>query len=158
MKQETTTIELERHIAAPPETVFEYFMDPTLYKLWQGVDAELDPRPGGAYRVTMTGRSGTTVRGTYLEVDPPSRLVFTWGWDPRDEGLAAEMADVPVGSSTVEITLDADGDGTILRIRHSDLPTEGTREFHHSGWKWTMERLQIAAEGGDVGSNPMTRF
>jgi uncharacterized protein YndB with AHSA1/START domain len=72
-------IEVERRIAARPETVFSYFTDPKRYRLWQGVDAELDPRPGGMFRVTMTGKSGTVVRREYVELDPPRRLVFTWG-------------------------------------------------------------------------------
>ena len=64
-------IKLRRRIAASPETVFSYFVDPERYRLWQGVDAELDPRPGGLFRVTTTGHSRHVARGSYLEVDPP---------------------------------------------------------------------------------------
>ena len=61
-------IELRRRIAASPETVFSYFVDAERYRLWQGVDAELDPRPGGLFRVTTTGHSRHVARGSYIEV------------------------------------------------------------------------------------------
>ena len=76
-------IELERRIAAPPETVFAYFVDPDRYLMWQGIAAELDPRPGGVFRVTQND-SGYIARGEYLEVDPPKRVVFSWGWVQAD--------------------------------------------------------------------------
>ena len=46
-------IELETRVAAPPEIVFAYFVQPELYRRWKGSTAELDARPGGLYRVTM---------------------------------------------------------------------------------------------------------
>ena len=148
-----TTIEVERRIGAPPDIVFSYFTDPVRYRLWQGVDAELDPRPGGLFRVRMTGRSRHVATGEYVEVDPPRRVVFTWGWEP-DESLLDEQVDVPPGASTVEVTLVADGDTTILRIRHSGLPTDRTCRFHDWGWDSTVERLVVVAEGGDTGPGP----
>jgi uncharacterized protein YndB with AHSA1/START domain len=148
-----TVVEIERRIAAPPEVVFSYFTDPKRYKLWQGVDADLDPRPGGVFRVRMTGRSRHIAIGEYVEVDPPTRVVFTWGWE-RDDSLLDEQVDVPPGSSTVEVTLLRDGDATILRLRHSGLPTDRTCRFHDWGWDSTVERLVIVAEGGDPGPGP----
>jgi uncharacterized protein YndB with AHSA1/START domain len=72
------TIEVETRIAAPPDVVFAYFVEPELYRRWKGTSAELDPRPGGLYRVVMP--SGDLVRGKYLEVQSPTRIVFTWGF------------------------------------------------------------------------------
>ncbi|MBV8386016.1 MAG: SRPBCC domain-containing protein, partial [Acidimicrobiia bacterium] len=63
-----TVVEVERRIAAPPEIVFSYFTDPDRYRIWQGVDADLDPRPGGLFRVRMTGRSRHIATGEYVEV------------------------------------------------------------------------------------------
>ncbi len=145
-------VEVERRIAARPETVFSYFTDPARYRLWQGVDAELDPRPGGIFRVTMTGKSGTVVRGEYLEVDPPRRLVLTWGWEPWE---GQPDAYVPVGSSTVEITLVADGEHTVVRVQHRGLATAHAYEFHEWGWGLTLDRLAAVAAGGDPGPNPL---
>jgi uncharacterized protein YndB with AHSA1/START domain len=68
--------ELEVRIEARPETVFEFFVDPEKMSRWKGTSAELDPRPGGRYRVG--GIAGATVVGEFVEIDPPRRLVFTW--------------------------------------------------------------------------------
>ncbi len=100
--------ELEVRIQARPETVFEFFTDPEKMRRWKGSSAELDPRPGGTYRVGGIA-GGATVVGEFVELDPPSHLVFTWGWE-GDE-------DVPPGSSTVEVTLTPRrrGDGAAAR-------------------------------------------
>ena len=150
-------VEVERRIAASPEIVFSFFTDPVRYREWQGVDAELDARPGGRFRVTMTGTSRQTASGVYLEVDSPRRLVYTWGWEENAELSEAQVA-VPPGSSTVEVDLAPDGDGTILRLRHSGLPHEGACQFHEWGWNLTLDRFVLVAEGGDVGPNPFEPF
>ena len=133
-------IEIETRIAAAPDIVFRYFVEPELYRRWKGNTAELDPRPGGLYRVVMP--TGHIVRGEYVAVEPPRRVVFTWGWEGS--------ADLPPGSSTVEVTLRPDGDGTIVRLRHDTLPTE-MREQHRGGWQRYLDRLAVAAPGGDPG-------
>ena len=137
-------VEREVRIAARPETIFLFFVEPEKMMRWKGISAELDPRPGGIYRVDVTGRD--IARGEYVEVTPHSRVVFTWGWE-------GENHPVPPGSSTVEITLTPDGDGTIVRLRHFDLPTEA-QELHGQGWDHYMERLAIAGAGGDPGPDP----
>jgi len=154
MRESTAeVVEVERRVQARPETVFSYLVDPEKFRQWQGVDAELDARPGGIFRVTMTGRSRVVVSGEYLQVDPPTRIVLTWGWEPRD-GLPPGAADVPVGTSTVEITLTADAEATIVRVRHTGLPSAAARSFHSYGWNVTVDRLVIAAQGGDPGPIP----
>ena len=150
------TIRLERRIAAPPEVVFSYFTDPMRYRQWQGADAELEPHPGGKFRVTVTGKSKAVASGVYLEVDPPNRVVFTWGWEQRD-WLPDGMRIAP-GMSTVEVELERDGDGTILRLRHGDLPTADACEFHTSGWDISLDRLVLAAEGQDSGPDPFAEL
>ena len=59
-----------------------------------------------------------------------------------------------MGASTVEITLTADADTTVVRVRHSGLPSDAARNFHGFGWNVTINRLLIVAEGGDPGPNP----
>jgi uncharacterized protein YndB with AHSA1/START domain len=81
-----SVVEVSVHIAAQPETVFPYFTDPGRYVQWMGADARLEPAPGGCYRVLM--RDGVEASGEFVEVDPPHRLVFTWGLDPRPRGAA----------------------------------------------------------------------
>lgn len=143
-----TVVEREVRIAARPETVFDFFVDPAKMVLWKGREADLDPRPGGLYRVEMGDR--IVARGEYVELDPPSRVVFTWGWEGQE---SAGAHGVPPGSSRVEVTIEADGDGALVRLRHFDLPEE-SRQIHGEGWDLYLGRLAVAATGGDPGPDP----
>lgn len=96
-----------------------------------GARAEIDPRPGGLFRLDVDGEH--IASGRLQEVDPPRRIVLTWGWEGS--------ADVPPGSTTVEITLQPDGQGTLLRLRHSDLPSQVERDTHAAGWTGYLSRL-----------------
>jgi len=145
-------VEVERRIAARPETVFSFFVDPARYQRWQGVEAEVDPRPGGIFRVAATGSSRTIMRGEFVEIVPPERLVFTWGWEQFD-GLPDGMRVEP-GASIVEVTFVPDGDETIVRIRHGGLPTEAALLFHSGGWNMTLDRIATVSEGRDPGPFP----
>ena len=130
-------VEREIRIAARPATVFAFFTDPEKMLRWKGIRADLDARPGGIYRVDIDGQH--VARGEYVEVVPHSRVVFTWGWE-GDGGTP------PPGGSTVEITLAADGDGTIVHLRHFGLSAE-ERVSHGLGWDHFVPRLVAAAEG-----------
>jgi uncharacterized protein YndB with AHSA1/START domain len=147
--QQHDAVEREVRIAARPETVFEFFTDPEKMIRWKGRRAELDARPGGTYRVEINDQA--VALGEYVEVDPPGRIVFTWGWEGQ-EGGQGEHA-VPPGSSRVEITLEPHGDGTLVRLRHLDLPAEA-REIHGQGWDLYLGRLAAVAGGGDPGPDP----
>jgi uncharacterized protein YndB with AHSA1/START domain len=142
-----TVVEREVRIAARPETVFDFFVDPQKMTQWKGRKAELDPRPGGVYRVEINDQA--IVRGEYVEIDAPSRVVFTWGWEGQESGEHA----VAPGSSRVEVDLLPDGDGTLVRLRHLDLP-EQSREIHGQGWDLYLGRLAKAAAGEDPGPEP----
>jgi uncharacterized protein YndB with AHSA1/START domain len=141
---EIDSVVTEIRIAATPQTVFAYFVDPVKMVRWIGTRAEVDPRPGGTYAVDMNPQ--TRARGEYVEVVPHSRVVFTWGW----------MGDktVPPGSSTVEVTLTPHGDGTYVRLVHRGLMTGEMREQHRDGWQLYLRRLGVAAAGGDPGPEP----
>jgi uncharacterized protein YndB with AHSA1/START domain len=144
--QETeAAVEVEVLIDASPETVFEFFTDAEKMILWMGRTAELEARPGGAFRCDMNGRD--VALGEFVEVDPPRRAVFTWGWE--GEGVAVEP-----GASTVEILLAPEGDGTRLRLAHRDLPSPESAARHRGGWEHFTTRLAVAASGGDPGADP----
>ena len=111
-------IEIERWIEARPETVFAYFTDPERFLRWQGGDASVDAHPGGSFRITIGGHSCGVVQGEFLEVVAPSRLVFTWGW----EGITSKepaLAKLLAGPSVVEISLESQRGGTLLRLRQN---------------------------------------
>ena len=153
---EEDTITLALRIDAPPEVVFSYFTDAERYRMWQGSEAELDARPGGVFRVTMTGQSKTVASGIFLEVEPHSRVVFTWGWEQL-EWLPEEMRFQP-GMSTVEVTLTPDGDGTFLEMRHGGLPTSGACRFHSWGWGLSLDRLVSLLNGGEPLPDPFAEL
>lgn len=140
-----TAAEVEIRIAASPETVFDFFTDPDKMIQWMGRSAELDPRAGGTLRCDINGRD--VARGEYVEVDRPKRIVFTWGWEGKEPTVAP-------GGSTVEVLLTADGDGTQLRLTHSNLPSAESAERHSYGWSHYTERLIVVATGGDPGADP----
>lgn len=146
-------LEIERRVPAPPETVFSYFTDPRKHAQWQGVAVELEARPGGRYLVHFSARS--RVRGEYVVVDPPRKLVLTWGWE-GDEATPFGTIPVLPGSSTVEIDFEPDGEETLLTLRHSGLPPE--EPFFMQGWGFYLPRLDVVVTGADAGPDPLGAF
>jgi uncharacterized protein YndB with AHSA1/START domain len=138
---DTDVVEKEIRIAAPPDVVFPYLIETEKMILWMGMQAELDPKPGGVYWVNVNGRD--KARGKYLEVVPHRRVRFTWGWE-------GEGSPLPPGTTTVEITLQPDGEGTLLRLRHTGLPKEA-QASHAEGWVHYLARLADAGVGRDPG-------
>jgi len=131
------------HIEAAPEQVFEYFTSPEAIVRWMGNYALLQAAPGGAFEVDI---NGVPVRGRYLEVDPPHRLLISWGHAGSDR--------LPPGASTVEVRLSPAGGGTRVEIEHRDLP-EDMRDAFGRGWPHFVARLAVAAAGGDPGPDPL---
>lgn len=146
---ETTVYERELTIGASPETVWQFFVDPAKATRWMGMKATLEPTPGGLYYCEVV--PGHTARGEFVELDPPRRLVFTWGWEPGADGAPPL---VPPGSSTVEVELEPEGEGTRLRFTHRDLPSAASVQSHAHGWDHYLPRLETAAAGDDPGRDP----
>jgi uncharacterized protein YndB with AHSA1/START domain len=128
-------------IDATPETIWPFLTEPGKHIEWDGTVAELDPRPGGVYRVLVQGEHQSA--GEFVEVDPMKRVLFTFGWEQ-------EGHPIPPGSTTVEITLQPDGDKTRLRLVHRGLPDDAS-ENHGRGWAHYLQRLAVRAGGGDPG-------
>ena len=145
---ETAVLTREIVIAAAPETVWQHLVDPDKVARWMGRNISFDPRPGGLYRMEVV--PGHAASGEFVELDPPNRLVYTWGWEAENGKDNA----VPPGSSTVEIELVAEQEGTRVRITHRDLPTLEAADSHGKGWDHYLERLVIAAAGADPGPDP----
>jgi uncharacterized protein YndB with AHSA1/START domain len=143
---ESISVARELAIAASPETVWELLTQEEEAVKWMGQSASFDLRPGGTYRVEVI--PGNTARGEFVEIDPPRRLVYTWGWEPGSQSTVA------AGSSTIEFELTPHGDGTLLRFRHLDLPSTDAAESHSHGWDHYLGRLTRLAAGDDPGHDP----
>lgn len=129
------------NIAASPEIVFGHLVEHDKMLRWMGVSVDLDPQPGGTFTIKMNEE--ITAKGTYVEVVPNERVVFTWGWVGNDF--------VPPGSSTVAIELEPQGQGTQLTLTHSDLPDPAAYDQHGEGWKHFLGRLVDVGAGNDPG-------
>jgi uncharacterized protein YndB with AHSA1/START domain len=133
---ELLTLTLEREYAATPERLFKAWTDPEELARWFApnpeltIDASVDLRVGGRYRVAMGPH---VVVGSYREIDAPRRLAFTWQWETA-EGAAETMV-------TVELEPVATG-RTRLVLRHERLPSESERSNHEQGWRAIFDRLE----------------
>jgi uncharacterized protein YndB with AHSA1/START domain len=138
---ESDPIVREIYVDAEPATVFAFFTEADKLTRWLARDATLDARPGGEclqVHVPEGERGGGPfhMRGTFVEVVPPERVVFTWGF------VESEVEVAP-GESTVEVTFTAEGAGTRLRLVHRGLPAQ-EYENHARGWTTMLERLARA--------------
>jgi uncharacterized protein YndB with AHSA1/START domain len=134
------SLTLKRRLKAPPTKVFDAWADPQKLVLWFGpahtvqdsVRAQMDVRPGGRFRVQFSTDEGESheVGGTYKELVPDKRLVFTWAWHTT-----------PERESLVTITLAPDGDGTLLTLHHEQFFDKPARDGHQRGWTGTLEKL-----------------
>src|SRR5262245_45872299 len=129
----------EIYIDASPEIVFALLTDATEIKKWQAEIVDADPVPGGIFRLAEP--SGMQIEGHYVEVVPYSKVVFTWG------GIAG----VAPGQSTVESLLEPRGNGSLVRLRHYDLPPSSF-DGHDREWALRgLPKLKAVAEGRDPG-------
>jgi uncharacterized protein YndB with AHSA1/START domain len=120
-------------IEAPPEIVFAHLVTPEGLLAWLGQHAEIDAIPGGVFAVDI---GGTPIRGEYVEVDPPSSVVITWGVLGNDV--------LPVGSSRVEFRLTPIASGTRLDLTHTGLPAVEQAK-HAEGWGNLLPHLARVA-------------
>ena len=98
-----------------------------------GVEVEVDLRVGGHYAIRLEVEGGhVTAHGTYREVDPPRRLVYTWGWREPHPMKAETLV-------TVEFVPVEEGTG--IRLSHEGFPMPGDRDGHEEGWNICLERL-----------------
>ncbi len=136
----TEALRLVRTVAGSPERAFEAWTSPEQVSRWTcpdptaSVDVEIDLRVGGHYLIRMHVEGGPfTAHGTYREVDPPRRLVYTWGWKEEAHAMKAETV-VTVEFAPVE-------EGTEIRLTHSGFPAPDDRDGHAEGWKICVDRF-----------------
>lgn len=139
-------LEVRRTIRAPRQRVFDAWTKTEELKAWHAPGpltvslAEIDLRPGGKYRIHMREPDGKEHRasGVYLEVDPPKKVVYSWGWD----------GDHPVKDSTVTIEFFERGDSTEVVLTHEGITHDGQRIDHEKGWLSIMDKLEARYSAG----------
>lgn len=141
-------VRLQRTYAAPPERVFRAWLDADLVAQWMlpgpvdSVQVEIDPHQGGRYRVWHSG-GGVALGGfdaRILEIDPPRRLVFAWGFvgpDPDHD---------PRFDSRLTVVVDADPAGARLTLVHEQLDSlaaglPAVAEQVEAGWSDVLGKL-----------------
>ncbi len=140
-RTESGFLELRRELEAPPERVFRALTEPAEIQIWWGPhgfttpDIELDLRVGGRYRFTMQPPDGEPfhLSGEFLEIDPPGRLAYTFGWDEPDPDDR---------ETTVTLCLDAVGTSTEVSLVQGEFATKERVALHRDGWSDSFERLR----------------
>ena len=105
---------------------------------------ELDVRPGGRYVIEIPLPDGKYVgQGTFREVKPPEKLVFTWSWKRFPEKSGEQLG----GESLVTADLFDRGASTEMIFTHTDFESAGIREGTRTGWLGCFEVLARLLEG-----------
>jgi uncharacterized protein YndB with AHSA1/START domain len=132
---------MERVLPAPPGRVFVLNTQPQLLGQWWGPNGfslpsvEVDARVGGRYRIEMQPPDGDAffLSGEFREVEPGSRLAYTFRWEPPD----------PDDRETVVVlSLQPVGESTVLTVDQGDFATEERRALHVQGWSESIDRLE----------------
>jgi uncharacterized protein YndB with AHSA1/START domain len=146
---ENVTLEIKRLIKAPRERVFEAWTNPEQLKKWFGPGqdylvplAKVDLRVGGRYRIQMKNPDGEfhTPVGTYREIKPPERLVFTWAWEK--DGSEPDFGEVEPCGMLVTLEFHARGEQTELVLRQEQFASVESRDRHEVGWTGCLDRLE----------------
>ena len=132
--------ELSRTVEASPERVFEAMTDPEQVAQWWGPEGftcpevNLDAKVGGAYRIAMQPPEGELFHlvERYVEVERPSRLAYTFRWEPPDPDDRENVA---------RIALREHEGATEVALTHGPFATEARCELHKAGWIDTLIRL-----------------
>jgi uncharacterized protein YndB with AHSA1/START domain len=140
------TLEFKRVLPAAPPEVFRLFADPDELARWWGPagfcvpSLDFSPAVGSSYRIEMQPPEGDAfyLTGEFREVDPPTRLSFTFVWEPPDPD------DV---ETVVELSFRETDDATEVDFRQGTFKTEERRELHRNGWGDSFEKLEAIVGG-----------
>jgi uncharacterized protein YndB with AHSA1/START domain len=135
------SVTVRREIAAPAEDLFDAWLDAESLGSWlrpggtRETRAEMDPRVGGTFRIVMVNDESSTVHaGTYLEIDRPRRLVFTWS-SPSTRFRESIVTVIFQPSSN---------SSTVVEIHQVGLPDEEAQKSHYAGWSDILRDLDRA--------------
>ena len=139
------TVRLTKLLRVPRQRVYDAWLDPEIRRQWWCAAPEMscsvcdiDATVDGRYRINMEGPDGKewVTIGKFVELDPPSKLSFTWTWE-HDETFG--------GDSLVTVELfETEFEGnpaTELVLTHEKLTTPHMRSEHTSGWFGCLKSL-----------------
>jgi uncharacterized protein YndB with AHSA1/START domain len=137
---EEHSLTVRREIAAPPEALFDAWLDEQSLGAWlkplstRETRAETDPRVGGEFRIVMVDDEASVLHtGTYREIDRPRRLVFTWS-SPVTQ----------FRETVVTVTFEPSANGsTVVEVHQRGLPDEEARASHDAGWADAVRKLDV---------------
>ena len=152
--RDSTVLQVRRTLSAKRDRVFQAWLDPELLRQWltgpraTSPKAEVDPRVGGEFRVTVTSQLGgllgrlpgsfdgyVQMVGRYLEISPPERLVFTFGWENFP------TVDLDPEATLVTVEFHELDDRTEIVLTHERQPSRRLRAFHSYGWRGSLGKL-----------------
>jgi uncharacterized protein YndB with AHSA1/START domain len=144
-------LKVSRTFKASRQRVFRAWTEPELMMRWfvEGDGnmsvCEIDLREGGRYRLEgEMGGKRWRIWGSYLEVKPPEKLVYTWAWK-HDPGVGK----TPEGDTTVTVEFRDRGPETELVLTHERFTSAVAREEHSQGWNSCFNRFErVLAQGG----------
>jgi uncharacterized protein YndB with AHSA1/START domain len=116
----TYDFEVSGRVSAPPEEVYAAWLSSEEHSAMTGGEANIDARVGGEFDAW-----DGYIRGTTLTLEPFSRIVQSW----RTQNFTDEHED-----SQIEVLFDADGGGTLVRVRHSHVPADQLG-YENGGWQ-----------------------
>ena len=141
-----TTLQIRRTFRAPREKLFQAWVDPKKMTEWFchakpnliGKLVVMDVRPGGKYGFDVTDAEGKVfkVRGEYLEIKEPEKLVFTWFWETEPA----------YGNTVVTLEFVDLGDESELILTHERFANSDARNKHSNGWAFCLDALQRSVE------------
>lgn len=145
--EQRLVLELTCDLDAPRERVFQALTEPATLATWWGPsgfttpEINLDLQIGGSYRFGMQPPEGELfhLAGEFIEIDPPSLLVYTFRWeepDPDDQ------------QTVVRLSLDEIGSGTRVSLSQGDFATQARRTLHTDGWTDSFVKLRRLFEAG----------
>jgi uncharacterized protein YndB with AHSA1/START domain len=135
------TLELTRTLPAPRSTVWSAMTKPEQLARWWGPKGftaptvDFEPRVEGRYRIAMQPPDGELfhLHGEFREVEPPSRLAYTFVWEPPDPDDR---------ETVVTLTLRDRGEQTEVSLNQGEFATEERRTLHEGGWSDSFEKLE----------------
>ncbi|MBX3072768.1 SRPBCC domain-containing protein [Candidatus Obscuribacterales bacterium] len=140
-KVQPTVLEITKVLKAPVERVYKTWTEPEHMAKWFGcaktgtVQIEQDLRVGGNFRVEMHCTDGeiAIVHGTFKEIEPNKKLVYTWTNNSQE---------FPAEDTLVTVLFMGNGKETELRLKHQNFAKEISAQGHSMGWGASLDKFE----------------